>query len=381
MKEFYKQRKEAYSEVKNKKNNEGLSKLKSTRDYGNKLGNIAPLSEINKLQISIDSIESIIKPQNVSSTPSQSTNNSNSNGFQLTAPGELITDNPNDAFIELAENLESKKSAPFENITEIKNEIDKETEFNKKYNASRQEDDMKNMEDRKTDIELKAIEQSKIPPQLQENMEEIKRKTDLDIYNKNVENSRQNEERSDNIQEWKNEKDSLILSKSIEIEQITETNMAKMQEAKNAGEKNASNNQKQNEELAQSFQKTKIETNYTQFQQDSMSAVLGESRSNQIQQKKDYQPENKLAANHIKDENGKEFPWNTMTERVYKIKNKEGFVTAIITRRVVVDKNGYGVVYEQRTNEVGANSFFKNGSTISEFIWTNESSGINVIQK
>ena len=63
------------------------------------------------------------------------------------------------------------------------------------------------------------------------------------------------------------------------------------------------------------------------------------------------------------------------------LKNKDGFVTTIITRRVVVDKNGYGIVYEQNTNERGVNSFYKNGSPITEFVWMNESTGINLTNK
>ena len=380
MKDFYKQKNEAYKDVKNKKNNEALTKLKSTRDYATKLGNTAPQNELTKLKNSIDSLESILKPQNVGPNVPQ-TNNSNSSGIQLKAPGELITNNPSDVFNELAENIDAKKAAPFENITEIKNEIDKEADFNKKLNASRQEDDMENVQDRKTEIELKAIEQSKIPIQLQENLDEKKRQLEVDIYNKQQVDAQQNEVQSNQIQNWKNEKDSSSLAKSIEIEQKTESDMARFQETKNTIEKNALNNQKQNELIAQSLQQTKTKTEYALFKQDSLNATLGENRSNLIQQQKDYKKENKLAANHIKDEKGVEFPWNKMTENIYKIKNKEGFVTSIITRRVVVDKNGYGIVYEQNTNELGANSFCKNGAPTTEYVWANESTGINVIEK
>ena len=380
MKDFYKQKNEAYKDVKNKKNNEALTKLKSTRDYATKLGNTAPQNELTKLKNSIDSLESILKPQNVGPNLPQ-TNNSNSSGIQLKAPGELITNNPSDVFNELAENIDAKKAAPFENITEIKNEIDKEADFNKKLNASRQEDDMENIQDRKTEIELKAIEQSKIPIQLQENLDEKKRQLEVYIYNKQQVDAQQNEVQSNQIQNWKNEKDSSSLAKSIEIEQKTESDMARFQETKNTIEKNALNNQKQNELIAQSLQQTKTKTEYALFKQDSLNATLGENRSNLIQQQKDFKKENKLAANHIKDEKGVEFPWNKMTENIYKIKNKEGFVTSIITRRVVVDKNGYGIVYEQNTNELGANSFCKNGAPTTEYVWANESTGINVIEK
>ena len=70
-----------------------------------------------------------------------------------------------------------------------------------------------------------------------------------------------------------------------------------------------------------------------------------------------------------------------MTEVIYKIKNSEGFVTTIVLRRVVVDENGYGVVYEQTTNENGKSFFTQNGQRITETIWFNQSTGINVIKK
>jgi hypothetical protein len=70
-----------------------------------------------------------------------------------------------------------------------------------------------------------------------------------------------------------------------------------------------------------------------------------------------------------------------MTERVYKIKNADDYVIKVIVRRVVVDKNGFGVVYEQITNDVGFNSYTKNGAQVPDFIWFNESTGGNVIEK
>jgi hypothetical protein len=381
MKEFYKLKTEAYKQVNNKKDKEALSKLKATIDLTKKNGNITPQNEISQLNKSIDSLENILNPRIAPPIPSQQNNNSNQSGIQLKAPGELITDNPNNAFIELSENLENQKAMPLENMTEIKNEIDNEVDFSRKLNASRQEIDINNIQERKTEVELKAIENDKIPEQLQENLNEQKRQLEFEMYNKQVINAQQNEDRSNNVQIWKNNKDSLFAIKQFEIEQKTEADIDRFQSVKNEIEKNASKIKSQNEVLSESYQNTKENSQYLRYKKDSLNLEMVENRSNQIQQKKDYQKENILAANHIKDENGVEFPWNKMTERIYKIKNKEGYVTSIITRRVVVDKNGYGIVYEQHTNEFGANLFFKNGATTTEFVWTNESSGINVIEK
>jgi hypothetical protein len=381
MKDFYKQKTEAYKEVTSKKNNESaLSKLKSTVNFATKLGTIAPPSELSKLNKSIDSLENILKPKNNTPNTTQ-TNTVAKVGNRLKAPGELITGNPNDAINELAENIEAKKEAPLEKMTELKNEIDNEAYFNRKLNASRQEDEMRDIQDKKTEIDLKAIEQSKVPEQLQENLNEKKQNLETNLYEKQQENLKQNEVRSNQIQDWKNQTDSLSSAKLVEKEKNIENDMARVQETKNTIELKAINIKNQNEELAQSVQKTKTETEYFKYKQDSLNAVASENMSKELQKKKDYQKEDKFAANNLADENGVPFDKNKMTERVYKIKNKEGFVTTIITRRVVVDKNGYGVVYEQTTNESGNNSFTKNGSPITEYIWANESTGINVIEK
>jgi hypothetical protein len=380
MKDFHGKKNEAYQDIKNKKNNDALIKLKSARDFANKLGGTAPQTEITKLKNSIDSLETSLKPQN-NIVNSNQANPTSVSGIRLTAPGELITDNPKDVFNELKENLDSKKEAPLENMQDVKNEIDKELDFNKKLNASRQEDDMKNREDRKTEIELKAIDQAKIPVKLQENLIEKRRQLEFDLYNKQRENAQQNEIQSNQIQDWKNEKDSLSVVRLIENERKSESDQALFQETKNVIEKKATQNQNHNELIAESLQKTRIQTEYAQFKQDSLTDLLVENRNNYLQEKKDYVKENKLDANNLADETGKLFDKNKMTERVYKIKNKEGFVTLIIIRRVVVDKNGYGVVYEQHTNESGVNSFYKNGASTTEFVWANESTGINVIEK
>lgn len=378
MKEFYKQKSEAYKEVISKTNNvSALTKLKSARNVLTKLGTIAPSSELSILTKSIDSLETILNPNKNS--------NQNSNvaktGNRLKAPGELVTGNPNDVIDELAASIEEKKEESFKNMTEMKNEIDNEAYFNSKLKASRQEDEMNNIQDRKTEIELRAIEQRKSSENLQENLNEKKNQFESDLYNKNEENQKQNEVQSNQIQDWKNDADFLANKKLKENEIKMENDMARIEDIKNINDLKSINIKNQNEELALSYQKTKTEIEYNRFKQDSLNAVAEENRSIEIQKMKDYQKEDKYAANHLMDENDVEFPWNKMTERVYKIKNKEGYVTSIITRRVVVDKNGYGVVYEQTTNESGNNSFTKNGSPITEFIWANESTGINVIEK
>ena len=381
MKDFVSQKKDAYTQIKNKKNNEAFTQLKSLRDNALKMGALISSSEINQLKNSIDSLDAILNPKNISNSNVSTNNNSNSNvGIQLKAPGELVTDNPVDVFNELSENYENQKNEGQENLADYKNELDKEADFQKKLNASRQEDENANLEQRKTEIELKALEQNKIPVQLQENLEESKRQHDISVYNKNIDNANQNEARDKQLQELKNEADSLTEFKLKETELKIENDIARIQETKNVIEKQSIESQKQNDSRAESMLHKKLDGEYAVFKTDSINAIQNESRINSVQNSKDFVIETKFSPNHLKDENGVEFKQG-MTEKIYKIKNKDGFVTTIITRRVVVDKNGYGIVYEQNTNERGVNSFYKNGSPITEFVWMNESTGINLTNK
>ena len=70
-----------------------------------------------------------------------------------------------------------------------------------------------------------------------------------------------------------------------------------------------------------------------------------------------------------------------MTELVYKSVNSEGFTTRIITRRIVVSKEGYGVIFEMQTSDQGSHSFSLNGQAIPESFWLEHSTGETVISE
>jgi hypothetical protein len=91
--------------------------------------------------------------------------------------------------------------------------------------------------------------------------------------------------------------------------------------------------------------------------------------------KADYVDNRTNQANYLKDEAGNCFPWNKMTELVYKSVNELGFTTRIITRRIVVNANGYGVVYEMTTDDRGTHAFTLNGQAIPESFWLQHSTG------
>jgi hypothetical protein len=120
---------------------------------------------------------------------------------------------------------------------------------------------------------------------------------------------------------------------------------------------------------------------YTKQVQQDAATNGGITQYEQIQQTAASTVQLKTTPNYLRDENGVLFPSNTMTEKTYQIKNKEGYVTKVVIRRVVVDANGYGVVYEQTTDENGKTYFTRDGQVSTEYVWFNDSTGANVLKK
>jgi hypothetical protein len=79
--------------------------------------------------------------------------------------------------------------------------------------------------------------------------------------------------------------------------------------------------------------------------------------------------------NYLKDTSGNCLKWNQMTEFIYQFKNELGFTTSILVRRVVVNKDGYGVIYEKITSDSGKCAYTLNGQPIPEAVWIHDSTG------
>lgn len=377
MKFYYAQKKLSYNLVKQNQTKEAIIQLKSTYDLAKKNSKLTASTELNQLKKSIDSLEVKINTKTISLTQ---TIDSTNLGNKLTAPGELYEGNKVDLYNEFSTKVEDKKNEPIDKMTSLKNDLDYESSFNKKSNASRQEDERNTIQKSKNEIEITGLEKNKENFILQKNLQDTKQENEDQIFKKRNQNTMSEENRNTQIKDWKNKNDSVTYVKSQDNILKYEEDANKIQDVKNNIQINSILIQKQNDSRTENFQDIKNDKQYSEFQKDSTLIVEQESRVKNLQKEKDYVSDINRPANHLKDENGVEFPRNKMTEKVYKVKNKDGYVVAIITRRIVVDMNGYGDVFEQKTNETGQNTFYKNGSPITEYIWSNESNGINIIQ-
>lgn len=384
METYYLEKQKAYKLVSDKKSQEALSQLNTViRDYVI-TKKIASNTEKIQLQKSIDSLSSLSKNNNPSTptitSPSPTPTTSSS---KLSAPGELVTgkDPSLTAYNDMFLTTERNKAKPFEYQQNVKDNVDYNNFFNNTLVAARQEEEKNRVLEFSNNSQIIQQEVKSEAEKNQYTQENSKLQAEKNIEQKNAESKQIQEDLTKNIDSWKDKSDYLKIETDKKTQEQYQNQIATIDRNKAQSELN---NESVYSDLLtrQNQQQSKIESiQYANFKKDSIERQNQESRSNQIQFMSDYTDTKVLTANNLSDENGIPFEKNKMTERVYKIKNAEDFVIKVIVRRVVVDKNGHGVVYEQITNDVGFNSYTKNGAQVPDFIWFNESTGENVIEK
>ena len=231
------------------------------------------------------------------------------------------------------------------------------------------------------ELELKEREVAIQKLELQKKQDEQRQSLESAIKDRNEFALYQQEASTEQIRKWNDEKDYLI-----ELELLNQSRRNQVFEEKNRLHESeriliAQENTKDNEQRLYASQDHLMKIDYERFIKDSLAKLGGEDRAIEIEKLKTSKPDYPSQPNFLKDEDGILFPPNAVTERVFKSTNSKGFVTSVIVQRVVVDPNGYGVVYEKTTNENGSTYFSRNGASITEYVWFNESMGQNVIEK
>jgi hypothetical protein len=206
-------------------------------------------------------------------------------------------------------------------------------------------------------------------------------KNEVAVTTRNKTQEEKQNQNAENISTWKDAKDVSNANQQKASDKLQESELSRSNRLSNEESVRAEKlkNEEQKELSAQEKMKTNYEVSVSKREQDN--ATNQDQQYEQIEKIAASKVELTNAPNNLKDEDGVLFPKNAMTERTYTVKNAQGFVTTVIVRRVVVDKNGYGVVFEQTTKEDGVNNFTRNGQIITDYIWFNESTGANVIEK
>ena len=382
MESYFSMKKTAYLLVKSKKKNqEAITSLKITQEKAILNKTIIPQNEFAQLKKSIDSLENIINPMSALIPKKIIPSSTQDQGTILLAPGEIHTGKNSDAYKDIFINKEKKDNAATYKMEINKNDLEYTTNFISTITASQGQDAQVQINEIENDIDSILSDEQKNNEQRQYQMQEQIAILNQDINERNLSVIAQNELIATEIGEKKNQLDitqkklndenSERLEKQMDAIQINKDRILIIEQERHETEEDRHAEQ----------QKMINKLDYAHYQKDSILKAEIDSRSTKIQKMKDYQKYYETTPNYLKNEAGVLYEKNKMTEVIYKIKNLQGYVSSVVLRRIVVDINGYGVVYEQTTNESGKNSFTRNGLPITETIWFNESTGLNVVKK
>ena len=379
MEAYYAQRKAAYATVKAKNNVQGLKELKAVQVVATTNTRSLPATELAQLQKSIDSLTTITAPAVVKTAPS--VKEDVIVGTQLKAPGERTNGTPEQAFNDLNKTSQQKAERPQEQLQEIKNVFDYQNHFNETMSAVQQESTDQNMESFKSEQTIIERKNQVAADQRQGDLQNELQKNEVAVTTRNKTQEEKQSQNAENISTWKDAKDVSNANEQKASDKLQESELSRSNRLSNEEAVRAEKLKKQEEKDLSAQEKMKTNYEVSVSKRENENAVNQDQQYEQIEKIAASKVELTNAPNNLKDEDGVLFPKNAMTERTYTVKNSQGFVTTVIVRRVVVDKNGYGVVFEQTTKEDGVNNFTRNGQIITDYIWFNESTGANVIEK
>ena len=326
---YYSMKDAAYRLVKTKKKNqESIENLKKTLKEAESCILFMPPKEFSQLKKSIDSLQLVLDPNFIIvKTPVLIPATTQNQGIILFAPGEIYTGIRSDAYEDLLAAEQYNKNELIVTIDKVKDYLDYEAYYN--------------------NIIAESISQ--------DYQFEIQRKKD-EIEKINISKKNANDDLQFQIQKAKITSDSIINIQNLQVK---------------------SNNTM----LDSAIRKSRNEIEYAKFQKELTEKLESEGIVKKVQEMAIVPKPAETTPNNLKNEAGVLYEKSKMAEEIFKIKNTEGFVSSIICRRIVVDENGYGIVYERTTNEIGKSYYTRNGFSITETIWFNESTGINVIKK
>jgi len=326
---YYSMKDAAYRLVKTKKKNqESIVELKKTLKEAESCITFMPPKEFPQLKKSIDSLQLVLDPNFIIvKTPVVIPATTQNQGIILLAPGEIYTGIRSDAYEDLLAVEQYNKNELIVTIDKVKDYLEYEAYYN--------------------NILAESISQ--------DYQFEIQRKKD-EIEKINISKKNANDDLQLQIQIAKITSDSIINIQNLEV--------------------------KSNNLITDSLiRKSRNEIEYAKFQKELTEKLESEGIVKIVLEMAIDPTPAETTPNNLKNEAGVLYEKSKMTEEIFKIKNTEGFVSSIICRRIVVDENGYGIVYERTTNEIGKSYYTRNGFSITETIWFNESTGINVIKK
>ena len=379
METYYNDRKAAYLLVKAKDNAAAFKALEKVHAVGQAQQQHLKPTELPALQKSIDSLREILKPVQVAKV--QPDVPVEPAGIRLTAPGEAVSGENSMVFNDLQLNREAKQEAPYRTQQQIHTEVEYQNYFSQQNAQIGSFETMSQLELTRSQRDIAARQNNNTQLTLQADKAQQTQEHEVAVQNRDASAAVRQQENSDNISAWKDAKDYQEQTTAKAAFSRQEYELKRLNEFQNGLDLQAQKEPAKAEQNMNELNARQQDVAYTKQQEQEAATVGGQAQYEKIQQTAASTVQLKTTPNYLRDENGVLFAVNTMTEKTYQIKNKEGFVTKVIIRRVVVDPNGYGVVYEQITDENGKTYFTRDGQVSTEYIWFNDSTGSNVLKK
>lgn len=379
MEAYYREKNAAYSLVKNKENAAACSALEKVLTAGQQRQQYLNAKELSSIQFSIDSLRGILTPnvpnkvkEDVVSEPS---------GIRLTAPGERVTGDNSMAFNDFQAGREAKLEEPYRIQQQIRTEVEYQNYFSQQNAQIGSFETAAQLEMTRAQRELNERQNSQNQEQLQLDQAKQAQAHDAAIQNREADAALRQQENAENIQAWRDAKDhqDQLTTKQNEERQGYELN--RLNQFQNELDLKAQEEQDKAEQNTNEMNARQQQVEFVKQNQTETAVVQGQAQYEKIQQIGSTPLQLKTTPNYLRDENGVLFPKNSFTETTFKLKNNEGFITKVVVRRVVVDPNGYGIVYEQITDENGKIYFTRDGQVSTEYVWFNDSTGANVLIK
>ena len=229
--------------------------------------------------------------------------------------------------------------------------------------------------------EINQKEVRSLNVELQEDQQIIRQEFDAAMQQKAKATKGQQEMSAVQIEEWRTEKEHLLSMDRLSQLERGESFSERQNTLDNERIMINRQNDIDNADRLNDSQKQILQLGFEVQRRDSLAKIGGEDRVRVMESLKSSKPNYATQPNFLKDENGILFPSNKMTQRVFKRTNGQGDVTSVTIQRVVVDPNGYGVVYEQTTDQSGKAFYTRNNASVSEHVWFNESPGTDVVQE
>jgi hypothetical protein len=379
LQQYYKDMDAAYKIVKSKKNNAGaLSALQNVFSTATANSNFTLSSEITQLKKSVDSLDKILNPTNnqtvVNNTTTQQVN-------KLSTPGQKSTGNAKDAFNKLDVTTKTTAASKQEQMENAVNEVSYENSMNKKLNEARASDDVKEVNKWKDDKDQLILKEDTLAELRQYQMEDARQKNEYEKYKLDSLSLEKTYVQANQLQQ-------LQIDKEVHDKKEKENLALVHQRQKEMVDQHIDQTQMQREEdiIKQRLRQSDMET----AKNDVETALYLSNTENRKKEELRMYDQQNIAAdkpvlrnqpNYLADSQGNIYANDSTYEEVYELKNEQGFVETVIIRRIVVDHYGYGVVYEQTKNAQGKSSYTRNGFSITEFEWQNESKGKSPFKK